>query len=110
MDPNDEMCVDYRFLPTYSFDPRVAKAFEDASPEKRAVLNRIEHLYHITDSMEFAKEAMYAQNTIAATGFEFSPIGEEEILRDEKGTIGYIEGVATQMVMGKEEAKRVLFP
>jgi len=107
--PDSAMCIDYRFLGTYSLSPKVAEAFEGAPIEQKAILNRLERLYHIDDTETFVQEAGHIQDMLGDAGMIFNPISGESMRRDMAGTTGTLEGYATQMVMGREEAERALF-
>ncbi len=109
-DPDSVMCIDYKFLGTYSLHPEIAEAYEDAPIEQKAILNRLEHLYHIDDTKSFVRKAGHVQDMLGDAGVRFDPISGESMCRDMVGTIGTFEGYATQMVMGREEAERVIFP
>lgn len=107
--PDSAMCIDYRFLGTYSLHPEIAKAYESAPAEQKATLNRLERLYHIDDIETFVREAGHVQDVLGDAGMRFDPISGESMRRDMAGTIGTLEGYATQLVMGKEEAERAVF-
>jgi len=107
---DSEMCIDYRYLSTYGMDTRIALAYDTAPLQKRAILNRLEHLYHAVDEEGFVREAMSIQDSIAGTGLVFPHIAREEVLDNIIGVLGLLEGYALQMVMGKEESQDILFP
>jgi len=106
--PDSTMCIDYRFLGTYSLHPKIAEAYESAPAEHKAILNRLEHLYHVDDTEMFVQEAGHIQDMLGDAGMRFDPISGESMRRDMEGTIGTLEGYGTQMVMGREEAERVI--
>lgn len=106
--PDNAMCIDYRFLGTYSLHPKIAEAYENAPAEQKTILNSLERLYHIDDTETFVREAEHAQDMLGDAGMRFDPISGESMRRDMEGTIGTLEGYATQLVMGREEAERVV--
>ncbi len=106
--PDSPMCIDYRFLGSYSLHPEIAEAYENAPIEQKAILNRLEHLYHIDDTNAFVQEAGHILDMLGDAGMRFDPMSREGMRRDTAGTFGTIEGYAMQLVMGREEAKRVM--
>ncbi len=106
--PDSAMCIDYKFLGTYSLHPEIAEAYESAPIEQKAILNRLEHLYHTEDTEAFVREAGHVQDMLGDAGMRFDPISNESMRRDMEGAIGTLEGYAIQLVMGKEEAERVV--
>ncbi len=104
-DPQDPFCVDYRYLTaSYKVDTRVAAAFEGTTQSRKVILNRIEHLYRTYELDDFISAAKTIQDMIRAEGLtDFDDLSEED-LTDMAFSIGFLEGLAILMVMGKAGA------